>query len=177
MHTWGALFDSLTAVDGSATPQPALATSWRAVDPLTWHFELRRGVSFSNGERFNAAAVVATVAYLRSEAAAGLSVARELQPIAAAEALDEYTVRFRTHQPTLILPALLAGMRIVAPGHWRHLGPEGFAQDPVGTGPFKLESWSPARVELVAYPNSWRAPKGDRLELYEILEPSARLPD
>src|SRR5690242_8074264 len=34
--------------------EPALATAWRLLDPLTWEFELRRGVTFHDGEPFTA---------------------------------------------------------------------------------------------------------------------------
>ena len=175
MHTWAALFDSLTKVDGEANVLPALATDWRAVNPTTWHFELRRGVSFSNGERFNAKAVVAVIDYFLSPEGRGLSVARELAAIKKASPISDYLVEIRTHEPTLILPALLAGMRIVAPEHWQQLGSKGFAREPIGTGPFQLVSWSAARVTLVSFKQSWRPPRVDRLELYEIAEPAARL--
>lgn len=174
MHTWAAIFDSLTRVDGQAKVHPALATGWEAVDEHTWQFHLRRGVRFSNGEPFDAHAVVATLAYLKSKAGASESVARELAAITAAQVLNRHSVQIRTAQPTIILPALLAGVRIVAPEQWRRLGPAGFASEPVGTGPFAVTAWNAARVELTAFRDSWRAPATDRLELYEILDPSAR---
>lgn len=175
MHTWAALFDSLTRVDSRARVQPALATSWRALDTHTWQFELRQGVEFSNREPFNAEAVLASIDFLLSEAGAGLSVARELAAIQSAAVIDEYLLEIKTHEPTLILPALLAGMRIVAPRQWTRLGPQGFARDPVGTGPFIVKSWSPARVTMTANQTSWRAPRLAAIELYEILEPASRL--
>jgi peptide/nickel transport system substrate-binding protein len=174
MHTWAAIFDSLTRVDGNARVQPALATSWRALDENTWLFELRRDVRFSNGESLDAAAVVATVDYLLSDQAAGLSVAREFTAIKSARAVASHTLEIRTHQPTIIMPALMAGMRIVAPAHWKRLGSQGFAAAPVGSGPFAVQSWGAARVRLTAFKNSWRAPELERLELNEILDPSAR---
>jgi peptide/nickel transport system substrate-binding protein len=174
MHTWAAIFDSLTRVDGNAQVQPALAVGWRSVNPTTWQFELRRDVRFSNGEPFDAAAVMATIEYLKSEEAAGLSVSRELASIQSAAIIDRYTLEIRTTKPTIILPALLAGMRIVAPGQWQRLGPRGFARAPVGTGPFAVEHWSSARVALTAVKQSWRAPHVDRLELLEMLDPAAR---
>jgi peptide/nickel transport system substrate-binding protein len=174
MHTWAAIFDGLTRVDGNGRVHPALAVSWHSIDEHTWRFELRRDVRFSNGEPFDAAAVVATVSYLLSDEAAGQSVSREFTAIRSAAALASYTLEIQTHQPTIILPALMAAMRIVAPAQWHRLGPAGFAQEPVGTGPFAVHSWTAARVELTAFKESWRAPQVDRLELYEILDPSAR---
>lgn len=175
MHTWAALFDSLTRVDSRAQVQPALAISWRAIDDHTWRFELRQDVAFSNGEPFNAEAVVTNIDYLLSEEGLGLSVSRELAAIQNAIALNDHLLEIKTREPTLILPALLAGMRIVAPKHWRQLGPKGFARNPVGTGPYVVKSWSPARVTLAAFEDSWRAPQIETLELYEILEPASRL--
>ncbi len=174
MHTWAAIFDSLTRIDSTANVLPALATSWVALDEHTWRFELRPGVEFSNGEPLDAAAVVATVNYLKSDEAAGASVAREFAAIEGARAVASHTVEIRTRRPTIILPALMAGMRIVAPAQWQRLGPKGFGRQPIGTGPFAVESWTAARVSLTAVRNSWRAPRIDRLELYEILDPSAR---
>src|SRR5678816_3405198 len=40
------LYDSLTRWDGALALQPALATSWRAVNDTTWEFTLRPGVKF-----------------------------------------------------------------------------------------------------------------------------------
>ncbi len=33
---------------------PALATDWKQTDPLTWRFNLRKGVKFHNGNPFTA---------------------------------------------------------------------------------------------------------------------------
>ena len=47
--------ETLTEIDpddGSITPR--LATEWEQVDDLTWRFKLREGVTFHDGEPFNA---------------------------------------------------------------------------------------------------------------------------
>ena len=175
IYTWVAIFDNLTKVAANGRVLPALALSWEALDPLTWRFRLREGVTFSNGEPFDAHAVVANIQYITSDAAKRESVAREFRHVAGASAVDAYTVDITTTQPVLVLPAKLAAFRMVAPRHWQALGPEGFARNPVGTGPFKAVRWRAAKVELVAYRGSWRPPRVDRLEIYQIPDPSARL--
>src|SRR4029453_8719395 len=51
------LFDSLVGRDADGKIVGELAESWRALDDRTWQLKLRRGVSFHNGEPFNAEAV------------------------------------------------------------------------------------------------------------------------
>lgn len=175
MGTWAAIFDSLTEVDANAGVVPSLATSWENLDELTWHFELRRGVSFSNGEPFDADAVVAALGYLISEEAAAESVARTFADVASVRALDSHRIEVKTKTPVVILPALMAGLRIPAPEQWRRLGPKGFAREPIGTGPYQVENWSPARIDLKPFPGSWRPPKIERIEIYGIPDTAVRL--
>ena len=63
-----AVFDTPTRIGADGAPGPALATGWEAVDERTWRLTLRRGVTFSNDDPFNAEAVVAAFDYLLSEA-------------------------------------------------------------------------------------------------------------
>ena len=175
IYTWAAIFDNLTRVDEDGNVLPSLATAWEAIDSLTWRFELRRGVKFSNGEPFDARAVVATISYITSEAALGQSVAREFSAVQGARMLESHLVEVSTSQPVRVLPAKLAALRMVAPGQWSRLGPEGFGRQPIGTGPFRVVEWGNARISLEAFRDSWRPPKVDRLEILAIPDPSARL--
>src|SRR5262245_43437412 len=52
------VFDSLVDVDPQGRPLPGLALSWKPVNDLQWEFTLRRGVTFHNGEAFNADTVL-----------------------------------------------------------------------------------------------------------------------
>ena len=175
MFTWAAIFDGLTRIDPDGQVRPALAISWEPIDKLTWQFKLREGVTFSNGEPFDANAVVNAVGYLTSDQAAGESVAREFEAIATAQVVDAHTVNITTHSPTAILPAMTAGLRIVAPEHWKQLGPKGFAQEPVGTGPFFVERWEPAKVVLRGFTGAWNPPQVSGLEIHQVLDVSTRL--
>ena len=52
------VYEGLVDFDARYEIEPALATTWRLLDPLTWEFELRRGVTFHDGEPFTAEDVV-----------------------------------------------------------------------------------------------------------------------
>lgn len=175
-YTWSAIFDGLTYVNDRGETEPALALSWQALAPTLWRFALRPGVRFSNGEPFDAEAVAATVRYLIGEGRAiGVSVAREIEDVVAIRVVDPMTVEIETAVPNPFLPAGMSTVRIVAPQQWATLGPEGFARAPVGTGPFAVERWDPARVTLRAFRESWRAPKIDRLVILQLADLSARV--
>src|SRR3954464_7437 len=55
------LYNGLTSLDGSLTPQPALAESFSTKDAKTWVFKLRPGVTFHDGKALAPADVVFSV--------------------------------------------------------------------------------------------------------------------
>src|SRR5215475_4768847 len=52
------VFESLVDVDAQGKPVPGLALVWKPVSGTAWEFTLRRGVSFQDGEVFNADTVL-----------------------------------------------------------------------------------------------------------------------
>ncbi len=175
LTTHAAIFDPLTMVDDNGIPGPWLATGWRQLSDTLWQFELREDVVFSNGVPFDSAAVVAVIDYLTSEAGASSAAARDQARITAARSLGPHRVQIETDKPNPFLPRELSMLMIVEPGQWQALGPQGFASDPVGTGPFRVVEWQPAKVILEANPTSWRPARASRLEILEMPEPAARL--
>lgn len=175
IYTWSAIFDSLTIVDADGQTSASLATDWTNIDETTWEFTLRDDIAFSNGEEFNAEAVVTTVDYLVSDEGAATVVGNDLALLKGAEAVDELTVRLTTDSPDPILPTRLSVMSIVAPEAWTELGPDGFAAAPVGTGPFAVDSITQNEVKLSAFTDSWRAPQADAMTVTRLSDAAARL--
>jgi peptide/nickel transport system substrate-binding protein len=171
IFTWSATFDGLTRIDADGALHPWLATSWKAVDELTWHITLRDDVTFSNGRPFDADAVLNVVEFFQSDAAVREAVAREFAFIAGARTLGSHAVEITTSSPTPHLPRALPLMHMVEPNHWRELGPEGFAQDPIGTGPYRPVDFGTTRILYEAVPTSWRTAKIPRME--KIAAPDA----
>ncbi|MDX2145279.1 MAG: ABC transporter substrate-binding protein [Rhodospirillaceae bacterium] len=172
-----AIFDSLTRVGPEGRVEPGLAVAWTQEAPNTWVFTLRDGIVFSNGEPFNAAAVIAALDYLRTDEGRRDSLASQdvKTSMASYRARDDLIVEIITTSPDPILPLHLSFLRIPAPRHWATLGRDKFQLAPVGTGPFKVESWSEARLELIAHPRSWRAPLLGRITMLEIADPTVRV--
>lgn len=177
--TTATLFDSLTLIGGDGSVQPSLALTWTPVSDTEWHFGLRPGVTFSNGEPLDAIAVVETFRFLIGPDAARYILAQEASGIASIEAIDSLTVSIVTTAPDAILPKRLSLLTILPPNAWAELGPDGFAETPIGTGAYMLEDWGKGsgRATLVANPKSWRAPEQiDRIEMrYPLRDPGTRL--
>ena len=55
------IFEPLIARDENQKLVPALATSWKALDDLTWEFKLRKNVRFHDGSPFTVDDVVFTL--------------------------------------------------------------------------------------------------------------------
>jgi peptide/nickel transport system substrate-binding protein len=175
IYTWSPMFDALTLVDAKGEPTAALAVRWASTGPTTWTFTLRPDVTFSNGEKLDATAVVATFDYLHSEPGKATVVGKELLTLSSAKAVSATEVQFTTAKQDPIVPNRIASMFIVPPRAWAELGPEGFAAKPVGSGSYRVESWNPGKVIFTAVDGSWRKPKVSRLEIAEIGDPAARL--
>ncbi|MBM3512102.1 MAG: ABC transporter substrate-binding protein [Alphaproteobacteria bacterium] len=175
IFTFRAMFEGLTYVTEDGMVEPLLATSWEAVDPLTWRFKLRQNATFHNGKPFTADAVVFAVAQLTRPGHEVDSTARELNGLKSAEAEGPFSVLIHTKRPEPLLPAALELMSIVEPEHFQQLGRDGFADAPIGTGPFKFVRWNPAGADFAAHKEGWRPPKVDFLELIEMPEIPARV--
>lgn len=173
--TYSALFDGLTILDNSGEFQPGLATGWSQVDDLTWRFDLRHGVRFSNGEPFDANTVAFFVDLLNRPESAVYPVQRELGILASSRVIDSHQIELTTSSPSPLLPRVLSAMRVVPPEYWDAVGAEAFKTAPVGTGPFAVQEWTSSKILLTGQPSSWRAPRTQHIELLRIPESTSRL--
>ncbi len=112
-----------------------LATSYKLSDDgLTWTFNIREDVKFSDGVALTANDVVFTL--LTAKKAMG-SV--DLTYMETAIALNDYTVEIKLSSPTSIFLNTLASIGIVP----EHAYDEDYGRNPIGSGPYKLVEWIP----------------------------------
>ena len=172
------IFDTLVMRDPAMHLVPGLALSWRAVDDTTWEFKLRPGVSFTNGEPFDAAAVKFTLDRVLDPAAKS-PTASYIKTITAVDAPDPMTVRIHTAGPDPLLPTRMSRYPayIVPPAYVKQAGNDGLARKPIGTGAYRMTEFVPDdHVTLQANPNYWRGkPAIDTVVWRAIPEPTSRL--
>ncbi len=121
---------------------PALAESWTiSSDVKTYTFKLKRGVKFSDGTPFNAAAVKFTMDRIADPATKAGQSHDQLGPYDHTEIVDDYTVKLVFKEGYAALMTNLNGyIGIVSPAAVRQMGAD-FARHPVGTGPFLFKEW------------------------------------
>ncbi|MDZ5695661.1 ABC transporter substrate-binding protein [Chelativorans sp. M5D2P16] len=171
------IFDGLTYRGPDLKLVPALATSWEELDEgQRIRFTLREGVTFHNGEPFNAEAVKFTFDRLLGEEGSKGPQQSNYVAVENVEVIDDFTVDFHLKEPDPVLLTKLAGYgaMIVPPDYIEEHGDEHFNTHPVGTGPFKFVSYEPREeIRLEAFADHWGgAPKLDTVTYRFIPEPA-----
>lgn len=149
-HIW----DSLLYRDpADFSYKPALATGYEWIDDTTIEFTLREGVTFHNGEPFDADDVVYTFQFVSNPDSKVLNQ-RNVSWIAGAEKIDQYKVRLKLKEPFPAALDFLSGPLPIYPNeYYAEVGPEGMNKAPIGTGPYKLVSATPGK-EMVFEANA-----------------------
>jgi peptide/nickel transport system substrate-binding protein len=116
---------------------PGLATALpEQLDETTWQFTLREGVTFHNGDEFNAESVVATVERMRRLIdAEATDQSGFYGTITGAEAVDDLTVNITTDGPDGVLPARMYWLKMIPASV---ADSDDLSEDPVGTGPYRF---------------------------------------
>mgnify|MGYP004521419151 CR=1 FL=1 len=144
--------ETLTVVDAAdGSVDPKLATEWSQVDPLTWRFKLREGVTFQDGEAFDANAVKFSVDRMTSKAFTCNNLAKFGNDTITVEVVDPSTVDIKSTRPQPILPTLISVAMIVSP----KTSATAATNAPVGTGPYSLAEATPERIVLQRAENYW----------------------
>jgi peptide/nickel transport system substrate-binding protein len=173
------VFETLVDVDESFNVVPRLAVSWENPDQMTYKFNLRKGVKFHDGTDFDAEALKWNIERILNPEFASPQRALIEPYLKSVEVVDKYTVVFRLKQP---YPPLLAALAerpgfIVSPTAVKKDGDKKFALNPVGTGPFKFDSWIPqAQLTVKRFEGYWDKGKPylDAIEFQEIPDPMVR---
>lgn len=148
-----AMLTRMDAYEGQAQVGPGVAESWERIDELVWEFKLREGLEFPSGDPVNAEAVRYSIEYVLDEQNEA-GIRSTFLVMSDIEVVDEHTIRFTTSAPSGILPTLFTAMPIVPPEYHQEVGHDAFIQDPIGTGWFKVDSYTPGE-NLVLVPNEF----------------------
>ena len=147
------------------SPSPGLAKSWEASDDgLTWTFDIREGVKWSDGEPFTAADIAYTYNRVLRGDVEGALYGSYLTSVTSVTAPDDTTVVLKLSKPNAALPLL--PIPIIPEHIWKNVSEKEAATYPaepkegqpvVGTGSFRLVEGKAggSTYRLEANPDYW----------------------
>ena len=153
MSIYDLVYESLVTIDDNYLPQPLLCESWELTSSgRSWTFHMREGLVFSDGTPLTAYDVVATAEYILQKATDESSqdtgyYANLRYYVSSISAPDQYTVVVRAARSYY---GLLYAMTFpVLPA--AQLG----QQQPLGSGPYVIESFQPGSYLLLGINTRW----------------------
>lgn len=152
------IFDQLLARNPKTnSPEPDVATSWKAITPTEWQFVIRKGIKFTNGEPLTAADVAFSLNRIINPALRSAQAAN-FEDVSSATA-NGNVVTIKTKVPDPLLLSYLHILSIVPSGYIKAHGNTYFNLHPVGSGPYELQQWiQGSKVVLVRNPHYWSKP-------------------
>ena len=170
---------------------PALATSWELVEPTVMELKLREGVKFHNGDDMTADDVIFSLNRMIQATFPPYVVRAKdrLGNFTKAEKVDEHTIRIHAAREEPLWETLISLQQIMIipekytkaltgdPNVAEDSDYEAFALAPVGTGPYKVETFQPGeKLVWTRFDDFWgdRAPL-ERVNVVQIAETASRV--
>jgi len=174
LHFWDSIINSR---DGGKL-EPALASSWRAIDERTWEFKLRNDIKWQDGTPFTADDIVFSFQRARNVPGSVATYAGSLRTVESTVAKDPHTVIVKTNTPNPMLPLDIASIYVVS----KHVGEKSRTEDynsgkaVVGTGPYRFVSHVPGDRTVFEANPAYYGPKPlwDRVNYRFISNGAAR---
>ncbi|MCD6057616.1 MAG: hbpA [Thermomicrobiales bacterium] len=162
------IFETLVRLTPEYQIEPLLAESWEFVEPNTYRFTLRQGVTFHDGTPFNVEAVLWSMGRIAQAGGGSLLIDEN-----STKAIDDFTVEITPAQPNRRLLEQLnhPNDSIVAP----NTNP---AEVRIGTGPFREVEYVPQdRYVVEAFDGYWGpdTPLVQRLTFRFYPDPTTRV--
>lgn len=178
------IYDTLVEYETRGTEiKPALAKSWQVSENgLVWTFFLRDDVLFHDGSKFDAEAVVFNFArWMDPENPYhqdrflywGYKFAGVVKEV---KAIGKYQVQFSLTKPMAPFISNLAmpAFAIASPAAVKKYGSD-IINNPVGTGPFVLESWKNNEIVLTSNNQYWQGrPRVDKVVFKSVPDSEER---
>ena len=165
------IFNGLTAHDGDNQVVPCLAKSWDYdEESFTYTFHLEENVKWHDGEDFTAEDVKFTIEAIM-DPENGSENAPNYEDVAEITVIDEHTVAFRLIAPNAAFLDYIT--MAILPKHLlegEDMQSSSFFRNPVGTGPYRLESWDEGQaIILVRNEDYFKGPANIERIIFKIV--------
>ncbi len=145
------IYGKLVRFDRKLNIVSDLAERWEIPDPLTYVFHLKKGVYFHDGSELTSEDVKYTFQSIM-DPALGSAKRGSYSALEKIDTPDPRTVVFRLKKP--YAPFLVSMIQGIVPAHIARSGEIDLSTYPVGSGPFRFQSWRQGeKIELTANEN------------------------
>jgi peptide/nickel transport system substrate-binding protein len=165
------IFSNLTAYDAASKLVGDLATEWK-LDGTNWVFTLREGVMWHDGSPFTADDV--KYSFERAlDPKTGSFTVPFIGEKTTVDVVDPHTVKINLPAINASYPDLMTAVSIV-----KKDSGDSNKDKPIGTGPFKFESWSPNEETVYVRNDSYydsSRPKLDKIVFRPVPDPQVAI--
>lgn len=177
------IFDKLLYRDpsGSGRLQSYICESWEQIDDTIVEFVLKDGITFHDGTPMTSSDVKYSFDrhLLDEEKIYSTNVTNLMTSIESVEIVDELTVRFNLYyDDPVFFDRIGAEMAvyIIPKAYFEEVGKDEFAVKPIGSGPYKVESYTPEELSLGYYEGYYgEKPVAEKVVYKKITEEAAML--
>ena len=173
------VYDTLLYCNNDGTVSSYICESWEMLDELTAEFKLKEGITFHNGDPLTAYDVAYSYDRVLNDETGYINanIPGVVATVADIEVIDDLTLRMSSAEPDPIFFDRLAarlGVWIVPQNYLEEVGTDVFGTQPMGTGPYKVDSISPESMMLSYYEGYYdEAPLAPVVEYRYISEETA----
>ena len=155
------VYDKLILQDEKQGLVPGLATAWKAIDATTWEVKLREGVTFHDGSPFTAEDVAFTVKRAVDVPKSGSPFSLYVNTIKDVVIKGPHLIHLKTAEAAPLLPWDISTFGIISKKHGETAATEDYnsGKAAIGTGPYKLVSYSPNEKIIFQRNDAYWGPK------------------
>ena len=166
------VYEPLVSLASDFSLKPGLAESWETIPPNTTRFHLRKGVTFHDGSPFTADAVLYSWGERQQVGKSNAGVVATLGP-ESVKKVDDFTVDYTPKVPNLRMPEQL----VHPSGSIVPRGKDFDSNPPVGTGPWKVVSYTPGQSVVLDRNDAYwgTKPLAQRLNIRFLPDPQTRV--
>ena len=126
------IYETLLEYDDKGNLTPWLAESWdMSSDGLTWTFNLRKGVKWTNGDEMTSDDVKLSIERYTSDASQSAWSPMHRQTVADVEAADKYTIKVHSKSPPYLFYPAQSRTRIHHKSYFDQVGLDAFSKQPI----------------------------------------------
>ena len=172
------IYEGLVCTGSDGAIEPLLASDWKISDDgLTYTFNLKPGIKFSDGSAVTGADWVWSFYRARDyETSNYRFIAEAVDTVDATD--SQLTIKLKYAWAPFLSDLCNFNMVVGSKAHWDKVGDEAYLNDPLGTGPYMVKEWNRGQslvLEANPYYHEQGYPKTKEIKYVVVADDNTRL--